>query len=264
MDNLKTYLNFFKRSYKKDYITYAITVTIISLILVGFTIWTSKVSLAPEMSFAYSISGLNLIFLFVMGILWGSKDFAGAMTIRSDRKSYFKAMIIFSIISILIMYVLDMFVVLTSNIAITTFADNVKINSINILNLSNSFNLEGNVINNLIKNINGLQIFILSIIKSFMIMLFGVFLGAFAYRLRKATAVIIYIGMPTLSVALLAKIAIVLNDSTLVKINNLISSIASNFYALSLFYIIMSIVFIGLSYLCLRKAPIGEYAHDWL
>ena len=256
MDNLKTYLNFFKRNYKKDYITYAITVTIISLILVGFTIWTSKVSLAPEMSFAYSISGLNLIFLFVIGILWGSKDFAGAMSIRSDRKSYFKAMIIFSIISIIVMCILDMFIIGISNFIIKIFTDNVKIKSMTTVNF------DGFVLNDLTKNLSIVQLYMLNAIRIFTTMMFGTFLGAFAYRLRKVTAVIIYVGVPTLTVALLAKIAMV--SDIVNKIINLIYTIGENFYTLSIFYIVLSIVFIALSYLCLRKAPIGEYAHDWL
>ncbi|MGG7165070.1 hypothetical protein [Clostridium ihumii] len=265
MNELKIYFKFLKKNHLNEYMTYVGIMIFISLIVNISAILASKQLWRQPMTLGYSITTINVVFLFVIGVILGSKDFSGAMTIRSDRKNYFKAMVIFSIVSVILLCILDLLISKGICLSIKLSNSNLNFDSMTIVFTETTM---WNKFFKVVVKLTPFQMFILKIIKSFYFTMLGIFLGAFAYRLRKLTSIIIYSGVGIVYIILSNNPMNYFKISSIMSIKNRILEIINNyyvdFYSVGLMYIILSAIFIGLSYLCLRKAPIGEYAHDWL
>ncbi len=181
------------------------------------------------------------IFIFVMGILLGSKLFSVFISIRSDRKSYLMSFAVSCVVLCSVSWCIHYSVAVGMEILVTFWLPGLEFE----------------------KSTWSVKLLVLA--KFFTIEMVGFFLGAFCYRLKILNSVLSFTLLPAFGMSLFIYLAYTEKGlpralkALIAFINRLYES---GSFLLPFMLIGVGVIFYGLGYGLLIKAPIKSYAHD--
>ncbi len=181
------------------------------------------------------------IFIFVMGILLGSKLFSVFISIRSDRKSYLKSFALSCVVLCSMSWCINYIVAIGMENLVSFLLPGLEVEKSTWL------------------------VKLLVLAKFFTTEMVGFFLGAFCYRLKILNIVLSFALVPTFGISLLIYFAYIRRG--LPRGLELLIPFIKRLYErgsflLPFMLIGVGVIFYGLGYGLLRKAPIKSYAHD--
>ncbi|AWH77175.1 hypothetical protein [Clostridioides difficile] len=264
MNELKPYIKFFNKN-TKLYIIIFMIVGIVMNILPVFILKilgeASKTNLSTTVN---PILTYITILPFVYGVNIANKDFSGALSIRADRKSCIKAIVIDLIILSFVISILGIVLIFLSKLFIEVMTGySIELSVLlkrDMIWTSISALIDPSTSSTPLTYLN---YFVQICINEICIGFIGVLLGAFTYRVRKVTSITILIGLPILIVIYMVNFATKNMHKMLLYLEKIIYSFQNPFilFGTKVGIIVICIIFI---ILLLRKAPIKEYANDLL
>lgn len=264
MNELKPYIKFFNKNTKLYIIMFVIMGILINILPVFILKIFGELSKNNLSTIVNPIFAYIAILIFVYGVNIANKDFSGALSIRADRKSCIKAIVmdliilsfVISIIGIILIFLSKLFIEIMTGYSIDL---SVLLNR-DIIWTSISALIEPSTSSIPLTYLN---YFAQICINEICIGLIGALLGAFTYRVRKATSVTILIGLPILIIIYIVNFATKNMHKILMFLEKIIYSFQNPFilFGTKVGIIVICIIFI---ILLLRKAPIKDYANDLL
>lgn len=231
MENIKTYLEFFKFSLIKKYIV--IIGMVLAVVLGQIITNISKnmnLTLWDWVIINFDANSIIIIVLVVTGILLGGKIFQVAMNIRADRNSYTKAVFIFGTIVSLLFYIVY---IVSIYFSMFTYKNFLQCNGI--------VRDSGKILEDIVGGASGIDIqtFKLEYIKYDIVVMFwyylalfmvGFMVGAFLYRIKSIYLSIIVGILAMVLFYILQGMSVYLFDSLslpiIVNLNILIAGIS--------------------------------------
>ncbi|MDB8792019.1 hypothetical protein PN398_14950 [Romboutsia sp. 1001216sp1] len=280
MKELKPYLKMLnKNTYIYMFILLLLIIGIDGMNLIG-AIYTKNYTIEDNFlifrSETYYILGLMM---FICSICISQKDFSIAISIKGDRKSYLKSMILYIICMCFVFTIIGVGVEFLESTILNGFT------GYDAVIISRSIFWEiSEVLNKIQEEITGgswatsliyttrddtllyiLDMIINIFINNFIFSALGLFIGALVYRLKKVTILLLFAGMPVLSIIYLL-IEFFKGKYGFVEkyIETYWSNLGHIIYACQniLVKALIATIFITGAILLLIKAPIKEYAHD--
>lgn len=264
MNELKPYIKFFNKNTKLYIITFVVIGVLMNILPVVVLKVFGEVSKDNLYTIVNPILTYLTILVFVYGVNMVNKDFSGALSIRADRKSCIKAIVMNLIIVSLITSIVGVFLIFLSKLFIEIITGyNIELSVLlrkDMIWTSISALIEPSTSSITLTYLN---YFVQICINEICIGLIGAALGAFTYRVRKVSSIAILIGLPILTIIYMVNFAIKNTNKILIYLEKIIYSFQNPFILLGakVGIIALCIVFI---ILLLRKAPIKDYANDLL
>ncbi|MBY2477646.1 ABC transporter permease [Clostridioides difficile] len=264
MNELKPYIKFFNKNTKLYIITFIIVGIVMNILPVIALKAFGEVSKNNLYTNVNPILTYLTILIFVYGVNMVNKDFSGALSIRADRKSCIKAIVtnlivlsfIISIVGMVLIFLSKLFIEIITGYSIdlsTLLKKDAIWTSISALIEPTTSSIP----------LTYLNYFVQIVVNEIFIGLIGALLGAFTYRVRKATSVTMLIGIPVLVIIYMINFATKNIDKILIYLEKIIYLFQNPFILLGTKIGIMAICVIFIV-LLLRKAPIKDYANDLL
>lgn len=280
MKELKPYLKMLnKNTYIYILILLLLIISIDGMNLIGVIYaknYTIEENFLIFKSEIYYILGLMM---FVYSVCISQKDFSIAISIKGDRKSYLKSMILYILCLCFVSTIIGVGVEFLQKIIL----EGISGYEVSIYNRSIFWEVS-EVLNKIHENITGSKLFtklsfviqddtLLSIldmiintfINNFIFSALGLFIGALVYRLKKITTVFLFSGIPLLYVIYLlvefSKDKYDFVEKYIWTYWSNLGHIISTCQNIFIKVLIATIFIIG-AILLLIKAPIKEYAHD--
>lgn len=263
MNELRPYMKFFNKNTKIYIILFLVMgafLNVLPLIIVTF----ANLPKQDLSSFTTPLLNYISILIFVYGISIVNKDFSGALSIRADRKNCIKSIILTLIILAFVLSVISIVLIFLSKLSMELITgynlDIVSLLKQDLLWISIPTIIESSTANMPLVYLN---YFINLCISEICIGLIGALLGAFTYRVRKATSFTLLIGLPILILIYIVNFAIKHTQKMLTFLDKIITLFANPYILLGL-KVGTIFVCITLIILLLRRAPIKDYANDLL
>lgn len=264
MNELKPYIKFFNKNTKLYIITFVIMGIVMSILPVVTLKVFGEVSKDNLYTAVNPISTYLTILIFVYSINMVNRDFSGALSIRANRKSCIKAIVLNLIILSFTISIVGMVLIFLSKLfieIITGYSVDLSV----ILRKDMIWTSISALIEPTTSSVplTYLNYFVQICINEICIGFIGALLGAFTYRVRKASSVAILIGLPVLIIIYIVNFATKNINKILMYLEKIIYSFQNPFILLGtkVGIIVICIIFI---ILLLRKAPIKDYANDLL
>ncbi|HBG5727200.1 TPA: ABC transporter permease [Clostridioides difficile] len=264
MNELKPYIKFFNKNTKLYIIIFMIVGIVMNILPVFILKIFGEASKTNLSTIVNPILTYITILLFVYGVNIANKDFSGALSIRADRKSCIKAIVIDLIILSFVISILGIVLIFLSKLfieIITGYSIELSV----LLKRDMIWTSISALIDHSTSSmpLTYLNYFVQICINEICIGFIGVLLGAFTYRVRKVTSITILIGLPILMIIYIVNFATKNMHKMLLYLEKIIYSFQNPFilFGTKVGIIVICIIFI---ILLLRKAPIKEYANDLL
>lgn len=263
MNELRPYMKFFNKNTKLYIILFLVMgafLNVLPLIIVTF----ANLPKQDLSSFTTPLLNYISILIFVYGISIVNKDFSGALSIRADRNNCIKAIILTLIILSFVLSIISIVLIFLSKLSME-FITGYKVDILSLLKQDLLWTSIPMIIESSTANmpLAYLNYFINLCISEMCIGLIGALLGAFTYRVRKATSFTLLIGLPILILIYVVNFAIKHIQKMLIHLDKIIILFANPSVLLGL-KVGAIFICIALIILLLRRAPIKDYANDLL